>query len=138
MKDTSSKITIVIPFRHILGKPESVEPSLIALIQSLEIVSKNVEEIIFVNDHSTDSSGAFLSQCGIQNLRLLDLPEGLEGKKAALELGVISAKTEYIWTLDSDVELKDFRAEEFLRFKSSLKTDMVILPVRMQFGKGIL
>jgi len=138
MKDTSSKITIVVPFRHILGKPESVESSLIALVHSLENVSRNVEEIIFVNDHSTDSSAAFLSECSISNLRLLNLSEDLKGKKAALELGVNSAKTEYIWTLDADVDLKDFRVEEFLRFQSSLKTDMVILPVRMKSGKGFL
>jgi len=138
MKDTSSKITIVVPFRHILGNAESIEPSLITLIQSLEIVSGNVEEIIFVNDHSTDSSAAFLSKCGIPNLRVLSLTEDLNGKKAGLELGVNAAKTEYIWTLDSDVEVKDFHVEEFQRFQSSLKTDLVILPVRMQSGYDIL
>jgi glycosyltransferase involved in cell wall biosynthesis len=138
MKDTSSKITIVVPFRHILGKAESVEPSLIALVHSLEIVSNNVEEMIFVNDHSTDSSAAFLAQSGIPNLRVLNLSEDVKGKKAALELGVNAAKTEHIWTLDSDVELNDFHAEEFQRFQSSLKTDLVILPVRMKSGVGVL
>jgi glycosyltransferase involved in cell wall biosynthesis len=138
MKDTSSKITIVVPFRHILGNAESIEPSFCALVQSLEIVSRNVEEIIFVNDHSTDYSAVFLSQCGISNLRLLNLTEDLKGKKAALELGVKDAKTEYIWTLDSDVEMKDFHVEKFQRFQNSLKADLVILPVRMQSKDGVL
>jgi cellulose synthase/poly-beta-1,6-N-acetylglucosamine synthase-like glycosyltransferase len=138
MKDTSSKITIVVPFRHILGKADSVDPSLRALIHSLEIVSRNVEEIIFVNDHSTDASLAFLSKCGIQNVRLLNLTEDLKGKKAALEVGVNAAKTEYIWTLDSDVEVKDFHVEEFQRFQSSLKAELVILPVRMKSEVGFL
>lgn len=138
MKVTSSKITIVVPFRNILGNAESVDPSLIALVHSLEVVSRNVEEIIFVNDHSTDSSMAFLSQCGISNLRILCLSNEFKGKKAALELGVNASNTEYTWTLDSDVEVKDFDVEDFQQFQSSLKADLVILPVRMKSGDGVL
>jgi glycosyltransferase involved in cell wall biosynthesis len=138
MKDTSSKITIVVPFRHIFGNAESVDSSLITLVHSLEVVSRNVEEIIFVNDHSTDNSVSFLSHCGISNLRVLNLHEECNGKKAALELGVNAAMTEYIWTLDSDVEVKSFHTQEFQRFQSSLKADLVILAVRMKSEDGIL
>ncbi len=138
MKVTSSKITIVVPFRNILGNTESVDPSFRALVHSLEIVSLNVEEIIFVNDHSTDASVEFLSKCSIQNLLVLNLNDDFTGKKAGLELGVNAAKTEYIWTIDSDVEVSGFHVEQFQRFQSSLKAELVILPVRMKSKVGVL
>jgi len=138
MKDTSSKITLVVPFRNIHENAETADPSLVQLVRSLENVSNQVVEIIFVNDHSTDGSCQFLISCNLKNLKMLNLGVEFKGKKAALEMGVRESKTEYIWTLDSDVEVKEFQTEKFQRFQSLLKAELVILPVVMKSELGIL
>ena len=138
MKDTSSKITLVVPFRNIHENAETADAKLVDLVRSLENVSAQLEEIIFVNDHSTDGSCQFLMSCNLKNLKVLNLGFEFKGKKAALELGTKESKTEYIWTLDSDVELKEFQSEEFQRFQSLLKAELIILPVEMKSEFGIL
>jgi cellulose synthase/poly-beta-1,6-N-acetylglucosamine synthase-like glycosyltransferase len=138
MKDTSSKITLVIPFRNIHENAETADAAMVELVRSLANVSTQVEEIIFVNDHSTDGSYQFLATCHLENLKLLNLGIEFKGKKAALELGVRESKTEYIWTLDSDVEVKGFQSEKFQRFQSLLKAELVVLPVAMKSEFGVL
>ena len=138
MKDTPSKITIVVPFRNIHNDDHSVDPSFLNFLHSLELISNCVEEVILVNDHSTDDSKKHLSGCSIPNLRILNLQNEFKGKKAALELGIEEAKTEYIWTLDSDVQLLNFDSIRFQEFQNSLKEDLTILPVFMKTGKRLL
>ena len=138
MKDTSSKITIVVPFRNISDDCRSVDSALVECVRSLQFVSEFVEEVIFVNDHSTDDSEQHLSGCSITNLRILHLGVESKGKKAALELGVKEAKTEYIWTLDADVVISQFSSERFKEFESDLEQDLVVMPVYMNPGGSLL
>ena len=138
MKDTSSKITIVVPFRNISDDCHSVDRALVECARSLQFISEFVEEVIFVNDHSTDDSEKHLSGCSIPNRRILNLEDEAKGKKAALELGVREAKTEYIWTLDADVVISQFSSERFKEFESDLEQDLLIMPVYMNSGSSIL
>ena len=138
MKDTSSKITIVVPFRNISDDCRSVDSALVECVRSLQFVSEFVAEVIFVNDHSTDDSEKHLSGCSITNLRILHLGVESKGKKAALELGVKQAKTEYIWTLDADVVISQFSSERFKEFESDLEQDLLIMPVYMNSGSSLL
>ena len=138
MKDTSSKITIVVPFRNISDDCRSVDSALVECVRSLQFVYEFVEEVIFVNDHSTDDSEKHLSGCSITNLRILHLGVESKGKKAALELGVKEAKTEYIWTLDADVVISQFSSERFKEFESDLEQDLLIMPVYMNSGSSLL
>jgi glycosyltransferase involved in cell wall biosynthesis len=138
VKDTSSKITIVVPFRNISDDCRSVDSALVECVRSLQFVYEFVEEVIFVNDHSTDDSEKHLSGCSITNLRILHLGVESKGKKAALELGVKEAKTEYIWTLDADVVISQFSSERFKEFESDLEQDLLIMPVYMNSGSSLL
>ena len=56
MIDTSYKITIVVPFRNVSDDCRSVDRELVECVHSLQLISECVEEVIFVNDHSTDDS----------------------------------------------------------------------------------
>ncbi len=138
MKDTPSKITIVVPFRNIHNDDHSVDPSFLNFLHSLKLVSECLEEVILVNDHSTDDSVEYVASNIQFNWRLLSLHKNENGKKAALELGIQEAKTEYIWTLDSDVQLLNFDSIRFQEFQNNLKEDLVILPVIMKTGKRLL
>lgn len=138
MKDTPSKITIVVPFRNIQHEGHSVDPSFLNFLHSLELISNCVEEVILVNDHSTDHSVEYAASNSQVNWKVLTLKNNSNGKKAALELGIQEAKTEYIWTLDSDVELVNFNSIRFREFQNNLKEDLVILPVFMKKGKLLL
>lgn len=138
MKDTSSKITIVVPFRNIHGDDHSVDPSFLNFLHSLELISNCVEEVILVNDHSTDASLISVASFQMNNWKLLSLQNESYGKKAALDLGIQEAKTEYIWTLDSDVELSNVDTNRFREFQNNLKKDLIILPVFMKTEKRLL
>jgi glycosyltransferase involved in cell wall biosynthesis len=138
VKDTPSKITIVVPFRNIQHEGHSVDPSFLNFLHSLELISNCVEEVILVNDHSTDASLVSVASFHMNNWKLLSLQNGSYGKKAALDFGIQEAKTEYIWTLDSDVQLLNFDSIRFREFQNNLNEDLVILPVFMKTGKRLL
>ena len=138
MKDTPSKITIVVPFRNIKCEGHFVDSYFATFLNSLKSVSECVEEVILVNDHSTDNSVEYVAANSQFNWKLLSLQNNANGKKAALELGIHEAKTEYIWTLDSDVELLNFDLIRFQEFQNNLKEDLVILPVIMKTGNRLL
>ena len=61
-------------------------------------------EVILVNDHSTDATDEKIRSMLVDfsSCRLLRLPEGNEGKKAALQLGIAAARFEIIVTTDAD------------------------------------
>jgi poly-beta-1,6-N-acetyl-D-glucosamine synthase len=94
--------SIVIPFRN-------EEKNVRVLINNLSIISypNSKYEIILVDDCSTDLSFSVLQEIikskNLSNFKLLKLVDN-EGKKAALTLGISSAKYEYIVTTDADCE----------------------------------
>ncbi len=116
----SRKISVIVPFRN-------EEKNLEALIESLQALSVLPEEIIFVNDHSTDQSLAVLQNLKVP-FQLLELDES-EGKKSAIAKGVEAASSEFILTWDADVLIpKDY-------FKTLQKydfQDLLLLPVKMK------
>ncbi|MFA9219809.1 MAG: glycosyltransferase [Sediminibacterium sp.] len=104
----------------------------------MKLISNCVEQVILVNDHSTDDSKEIAASFQINNWKLLSLSKEKNGKKSALELGIQEAKTEYIWTLDSDIQLLNFNSIRFREFQNNLNEDLVILPVIMKTGKRLL
>jgi biofilm PGA synthesis N-glycosyltransferase PgaC len=64
-------------------------------------------EIILVNDHSTDfTSGQIRPYCDkYSNIRLIELDNNLEGKKAAINTGVRNSAGEIIVTTDADCRI---------------------------------
>lgn len=66
-------------------------------------------EIILVNDYSSDETAALARQAmaagDMPHLTVLDLPEGLAGKKAALAYGIAHSRGAIIATTDADCVL---------------------------------
>lgn len=138
MKDTLPKITIVVPFRNIQSQDHLEDPSFAIFLNSVKSVSGWVQEVILVNDHSTDNSLERINSFKEFNWKILSLKSEEFGKKSALELGIQEAKTEYIWTLDSDVEILNLNSIRFEKFQNELHEDLVILPVKMNSGKRMI
>ena len=58
-------------------------------------------EVLVLDDHSSDGTAAIAAAAG-GNVRLLRLPPGVEGKKAAITHGVAAARAPWIVTTDAD------------------------------------
>lgn len=92
--ESGTGVSVVIAFRNEASQlPE--------LVKSLQQQTYGPNEFILVNDHSTDSFREYLKHLP-PNFVVLDLPEGLEGKKQALTLGISRSKHKIIVTTDAD------------------------------------
>jgi len=127
-------ISVIIVFRN-------EEKNLGKIISQLleQKISNYHFEIILINDHSMDSS------CNIvesllqkeKKIRLLNLAEGVTGKKNAIQLGVHYSQYPWIATLDADVEIG---LEWLNTLQTTSDADLQILPLTIKddntlFGK---
>ena len=113
------KITVLIPFRN-------EAESLPRVIQSIKISIKLPLEIIFINDHSTDTGLAFLQeQINELPITIVSLPDVKFGKKEALRYGMEHANSDYYLTLDADVF---FGPNYFAELEKLPTADLWILP----------
>ncbi|PWH81321.1 glycosyltransferase [Brumimicrobium oceani] len=122
-----NQITVIIPFRN-------EARCLPFLLQSIENQENLPFEVLFIDDHSTDFSSSVINSFIHDNNfgSLLKLPDGKMGKKEALNLGVTSAQTSYVLTLDADVVLDKHYFNSLLSKPQSV---LLALPVVMK-GKG--
>ncbi|MFM7329217.1 MAG: glycosyltransferase [Bacteroidota bacterium] len=91
------RLSVIIPFRN----ESKALPHLLAGL-ALQDHPAGETEFIFVDDHSTDESAAIISASALKGMRLLQLPDGLTGKKHALTLGAQSATGEVLVFTDAD------------------------------------
>lgn len=97
--DARIKLSIVIPFRD-------EEANLPVVLNALltQTLSQDLFELILVDDHSTDNSPSEVQRYSskFQFLKMLSLPVGVKGKKAALAYGVDRASNPVIVFTDAD------------------------------------
>ena len=98
-QNTASKIdvSIVIAARN---EEQNIEACLLSII--VNEYKKDNFEIIVVDDHSTDNTKECIISLNAPNVRVLSLPELLQGKKAALSYGIAAANHPIIITTDAD------------------------------------
>ncbi len=112
-------LTVIVPFRN---EVDRIRP----LLQSLK-EQKMLPKMLFVDDHSTDSTDALIREVLLDgNYEIIKLTES-KGKKFAVSEGISRAQTEFIITLDADVKLKD---TYFENLEIGEGVDLCILPVR--------
>ncbi len=126
-KQTGKKyfFSVIVPFRN-------EEKSLPELLRSLQNVKYDLREVLLVNDHSEDRSREIV-RAEIQEdkcFRLLDLPENLQGKKAAISYGISQAKGEIILTTDADCIVPGEWISEINSYFTE-KTGLVLGAVRL-------
>lgn len=92
-------ISVVIALRN----EEENLPELLSSLM-LQDYPNNKLEVILINDHSRDSSVSIINQTiyNRKNYKLINLPEEIRGKKAAISLGYEKANGELIAITDAD------------------------------------
>lgn len=92
-------ISVVVALRN---EEENIDNLLLSLTS--QDYSKDLYEIVLVNDHSSDSTLEKIMQWANRtgNSTILELPKDLSGKKQAVALGVDKAKHDYIVLTDAD------------------------------------
>jgi cellulose synthase/poly-beta-1,6-N-acetylglucosamine synthase-like glycosyltransferase len=128
-------VSVIVPFRDEAGNLTQ----LIERLEHLKISETDKLEFLFVNDHSTDSSNNLIPD-RIQGVpvTLIQLPEGIEGKKSALASGINAASGTWIVTVDADVQISEKWLQMLLGAIDAFPgAKMLVLPVAMQ-SKGAI
>ncbi len=92
-------ISLIIALRN-----EEVNVERLATVLAAIEYPRDRFEIILINDHSVDATASLLRTCtkDIPSVRVLDLPDGQEGKKKALLYAIQHSRFEIIMTSDAD------------------------------------
>jgi cellulose synthase/poly-beta-1,6-N-acetylglucosamine synthase-like glycosyltransferase len=92
-------ISLIVPFKNEAG-------NLNFIITDIQNQNYNPDrfELILVNDHSTDNFLEIVTKLILKHpsISLLNLPEGMKGKKTAIDYGISKAKFDLIMTSDAD------------------------------------
>ncbi len=119
----TNQITVIIPFRN----EKNNLPNLIESIQKQTILPFH---FLFIDDHSTDDGMKIIGQLEKSiPYSVLKLPAGIQGKKTSIRYGIKNSTTEFILTIDADVQ---FEATYFSSLEKLSKKDLLILPVIME------
>ena len=133
-KESDSKIkqlTLIVPFRN-----ES--ENLGDLLKSIEGLKTNIHlKYIFVNDHSEDN-GADLVKNWVKEKEgsalLIELPQGCNGKKTALNIAMDHVDTEWVWQLDADTSFNP-NVLELLEYAANSNQKLILAPVIVKANK---
>jgi cellulose synthase/poly-beta-1,6-N-acetylglucosamine synthase-like glycosyltransferase len=88
-------------------------------------------EILVINDHSTDQTAALVRQMSDPLIRLLDLPEGAAGKKAAITYGIGQARGDLIITTDADCTVPENWLQYLVSFYQAYGPVFITAPVNL-------
>ena len=97
--DDAPLVSVIVAFRN---ESANIKP----LIDSLLSQSYGKCEYILVNDHSDDDSLSVASSYQDSRLYVLDAPDEVSGKKAALRFGYEKSQGEILYFTDADCILK--------------------------------
>jgi len=123
-------VSVIVAFRN-------EERNLPSLIGSLLSQSYDKLEIILVNDHSEDNSLEVALSYTDQRIKIINAPNEVYGKKAALRLGYENSSGEILYFTDADCILKN-RCVELMQSKMiGENLAMICGPVCYSNGKGI-
>lgn len=117
-------ISMIVPFRN----EENQLPELLDCMKAIKY-PKNLFEIIFVNDHSSDNSQSIVNSVlpVLSNCELIINSSDIEGKKASIKHGIEFAKGELLILTDADCSFSPSRLTDFANFfVQNKKPDMII------------
>jgi glycosyltransferase involved in cell wall biosynthesis len=117
-----SELSLLIPFKN---EQNNLDELLNWLMQQPELP----KQVIFINDHSTDSSCSIFDKYNSLGIELIHLPNELKGKKQAIRFGIEQSKGTFILTFDADVVPVD---NYFQLLEDLAISQLNILPVVMK------
>ncbi len=126
------KVSVIIAMRNEQNKVYKLCHSL-----NLQNYSSNKLEFIIVNDHSTDDTLSCLKKVKLDNLRLLDMPDGQSGKKSAIKMGVTIANGDIILVSDADCFFTKDWVSTMVSYFETDKVQLVSGPVCFHKKQGL-
>jgi len=98
---------------------------------------QNKFEIIIIDDHSTDSSTKIISKFKDSRIKLLNLPDNKNGKKAALRHGVSKSSGKILLFTDADCEIPPNWISNMANGLKSENADMLCGPVKFEKNSSL-
>jgi 4,4'-diaponeurosporenoate glycosyltransferase len=105
---STHSISIIIPARN-------EESNLPNILKDLKNQNYNVNEIICVDDDSTDSTAKIIKDSGAKYLNINTLPKGWKGKTWACQNGAKAANGDLLLFIDADVRLSSSAVKYMLK-----------------------
>ncbi len=127
-RSLSTKVSVIVPVRN----EENNIKNLLGDILNQDI-SKELLEVIIVNDNSEDSTQKIIEEYLSENnnIKFLQL-ESVTGKKNALSKGILNANGNLIITTDADCRFNSAWVSTIVEFYEMQKPKMIIGPVFMK------
>jgi biofilm PGA synthesis N-glycosyltransferase PgaC len=125
-QEAINEFALIIPFRN---EEKRIQKLLNSILNSDDLPA----EIVFVDDHSTDSTVKVIAET-LQAIphTILSLPPEKTGKKQGIRCGIEASTSHYILTIDADTY---FRPTYFRAIKTLPARDLIILPVVLRAEK---
>ena len=127
------KVSVIIALRN---EQEHVPHLLLELKKQVYPIDRL--EFVLVNDHSTDSTLDLLENSSIDNLRVVNMPEGMFGKKNAIAFAMKEVKGEIILATDSDCSFSHLWVHTMVAYFANQNIKLVSGPVSYHKKNGIL
>ena len=116
-------IVVLIPFRN-------EEDRIDVIIESIKKLDSFPKLFLFINDHSIDNGRQKLEKLVSEYpIKIVDTPEGMQGKKIALRYGMQQIDSKYLLTFDADVS---FSFDYFDKLASLQESPMYLQPAIMK------
>ena len=131
-KEFTPKVSIVIAMRNEENEVERLLQNLQSQIYPIDKL-----ELILVNDHSTDNTLNILNSSQLDNLQVINMPNGEFGKKNAIKKAVELASGDIILASDADCSFNPKWGQTMANYFADENIKMVSGPVAYHKQKGI-
>jgi len=115
------RVSVIIPARN-------EEKNLPLLLESLKKQTYQPEEVIVVDDFSSDETGKIGRQYGVKVIQNSQLPEGWTGKNWALWNGFLNSSGDVLVFLDADVRLAPHALEALIKTRERCDGAISVVP----------
>lgn len=132
-QSAQTTISVIIPARN---EEENIE-RLLTVLQE-QTYSKNLFEIIVVDDHSTDKTANIVQEFPFVKLIQLKEDNINSYKKKAIETGIAAATGELIVTTDADCVPSEGWLQTIASFKEEKKAIFIAAPVSINCNSSLL
>ena len=139
IKNSATGVSYFTPTVSIIIALRNEQEQVIHLLSELkkQVYPVDKLEFILVNDHSTDSTLELLVNSVIDNLRVLNMPDGMFGKKSAIAFAMKEAKGDIILASDADCSFSPLWVHTMAAYFTNKNIKLVSGPVSYNKQKGI-
>jgi len=138
-KNNATGVSHFLPKVSIIIAMRNEQDQVIYLLSELkkQVYPIDKLEFIVVNDHSTDSTLKVLENSAIDNLRIVNMPDGMFGKKSAIDFAMKEATGEIILASDADCSFSPLWVHTMVAYLANKNIKLVSGPVSYHKQKGI-